>query len=162
MRSDRATARWREGEAVRLRLEGLDYESIAAALGYRTRSAAWKACDRGLRRTTAANVDQWRDQVLADTYILQERAWAAACAGHLDAIDRCLKALDQRARIVGLYDWASPSRRSARADRPRRDSSTWREPDEPLVPPSPEPPPETDEGWDVDRLVVFRQRDEYA
>lgn len=161
MRSDRATARWREGEAVRLRLEGLDYESIAAALGYRTRSAAWKACDRGLRRTTAGSVDRLRDQVLADTYILQEQAWAAACAGQLGAIDRCLRALDQRARIIGLYDRPSPSKRSARA-RPRRDNSTWRESDEPLGPPSPEPPPETDEGWDVDRLVVFRQRDEYT
>ena len=42
MKSDRALARWREGEAVRLRMEGLSYHNIAKALGYWTRSAAWK------------------------------------------------------------------------------------------------------------------------
>lgn len=138
MRSDRALARWREGEAVRLRLVGLDYHSIAQALGYRTRSAAWKACDRGLRRTTTANVEQMRDQVLVDLYLLQERAWAEACSGKLGAFDRALRALDQRARIAGLYlegkpDWEGVKQPVQRTSRPRP-RSTWREPKERLEP----------------------------
>ena len=138
MRSDRAIARWREGEAVRLRMEGLSYHDIAKALGYWTRSAAWKAVDRALRRTTAANVEQMRDQVLVDLYILQEKGWAEACAGKLGAFDRTLRALDQRARITGLYqegkpDWDGVKQPVQRESRPRP-KSTWREPADELKP----------------------------
>ena len=139
MRSDRALARWREGEAVRLRLEGFNYHSIAKALGYRTRSAAWKAVDRALRRTTTANVEQMREQVLVDLFLLQERAWAEACSGKLGAFDRSLRALDQRARIAGLYpgsgppDWDGVKQPTQRTSRPRP-RSTWREPKDRLEP----------------------------
>jgi len=139
MRSDRAMARWREGEAVRLRMEGLSYHDIAKALGYWTRSAAWKAVDRALRRTTAGNVEQIRDQVLVDTYIMQETAWAEACAGKLGAFDRSLRALDQRARIAGLYpeggppDWDGVKEPAQRKSQPRP-KSTWREPPDELRP----------------------------
>ena len=138
MKSDRALARWREGEAVRLRMEGLSYHNIAKALGYWTRSAAWKAVDRALRRTTTANVQQIRDQVLVDTYILQERAWAEACAGKLGAFDRSLRALDQRARIAGIYregtpDWEGVKQPVQRESQPRS-RSTWTEPVDELKP----------------------------
>lgn len=102
MRNDRALARWREAHAVRLRLEGLDYDAIARALGYRSRASAWKAVDRALRRRAAANVDAYRDQALADAYILQESAWKAACAGSSTAIYQALKALDIRMKALGI------------------------------------------------------------
>jgi len=102
MRNDRALARWRESEAVRLRLEGLNYQDIARALGYSSRASAWKAVDRALHRTTVANVEAYRTQVLVDAYILQESAWKAACAGKLGAFDRALRALDMRMRVLGM------------------------------------------------------------
>lgn len=141
MKSDRAVARWREGEAVRLRLEGFSYHDIARAVGYRSRASAWKAVDRALGRTTAANVDQLREQVLVDTYLLQERAWAEACAGKLGAFDRSLRALDQRAKIAGIYrergkpDWDDFKQPRQREPRPRpRPRQTWTEPEDCLKP----------------------------
>jgi len=163
MRSDRALARWREAEAVRLRLEGLDYHSIAKALGYRTRSAAWKAVDRALRRTTVANVEQMRDQVLVDLLLLQERAWAEACAGKLGAFDRSLRALDQRARIAGLYpgsgppDWDGVKQPIQRTSRPRP-RSTWREPADALKPHGFAGESESAGCDDPDRFLVLKHR----
>ena len=81
MRSDRALARWREAEAVRMRMEGLSYHEIAKALGYRTRSAAWKATNRALERNIADNVNAFRFRSLVDLDILQDAAWKAACEG---------------------------------------------------------------------------------
>ncbi|MDQ1246499.1 MAG: hypothetical protein QG597_867 [Actinomycetota bacterium] len=163
MRSDRALARWREGEAVRLRLEGLNYHEIARALGYRTRSAAWKAVDRALRRTTTANVEQMRDQAVVDLFLLQERAWAEACAGKLGAFDRALRALDQRARIVGLYqegkpDWDGVKQPVQRTSRPRP-RSTWREPKDQLEPYGLEDESGSGGRDDLDLFLVLKDRD---
>ena len=138
MKHDRALARWREAEAIRLRLEGLNYHAIARALGYRSRASAWKAVDRALRRTTAANVEAIREEVLLHTYVLEKTAWAAACAGKRGAIYETLRALDQRARIVGLYregkpDWDGVKQPVQRNTRPRP-RSTWVEPRDALKP----------------------------
>lgn len=165
MRHDRALARWREAEAIRLRLEGLSYHDIARALGYRTRSAAWKAVHRGLERNVAEQVDTYRFQALVDLEILQDAAWQAACDGDQRAIHQCLRAIDQRVRLAGLYTSPRAPRSSGKAatnGRPRRSRATWREPDEPLVPDEPPSSTAEDEAWDVTRLVVFKEIDFYA
>jgi hypothetical protein len=70
---------------------------------------------------------------------LQERAWAEACAGKLGAFDRSLRALDQRAKIVGIYrergkpDWDGVKQPAPRESRPRP-RRTWREPKDRLEP----------------------------
>lgn len=103
MQNDRALARWRESKAIELRLEGLNYEGIARALGYGSRASAWKAVDRALNRQTAANAEEYRSKVLVDAYILQESAWKAACEGKSGGIYQALRALDMRAKVLGLY-----------------------------------------------------------
>lgn len=102
MRNDRALARWREAKAIELRLEGLNYDDIARALGYGSRASAWRAVDRALHRQTVANVEKYRTQVLVDAYVLQESAWKAACAGKSGAIYQALRALDMRVKVLGL------------------------------------------------------------
>jgi len=102
--ADRARAKHRAAAATELRLAGVDYDSIAEQLGYANRSGAWKAVQRCLSARMVRNADELRDQGLLDLALLQERSWPAAMAGDPRAVDRCLRALDQRARLLGLYD----------------------------------------------------------
>lgn len=133
MATDRALARWREAEAVRLRMEGTSYHDIAKALGYRTRSAAWKATNRALERNVSEAVNTYRIGALVDLDILQDAAWKAACSGDHRAIYQCFRAIDQKARMLGLYTTESSSV-TTRADsksggrRPPRARSTWGKP----------------------------------
>jgi len=133
MKTKRSLAKWREAEAIRLRLEGFDYQDIARALGYRSRSGAWKAVNRSLSRQVAAGAEEYRAQMLMDIEIAYEHSWPKAMAGNNKAMDHVLRLSDQRIRLLGL---AQPSRnRSANVhERPARASSTWTEPTDQLHP----------------------------
>jgi hypothetical protein len=90
-------------------------------------------------RTTAANVEQIREEVILATHAMEKRASAASFAGKNGAIHATLRALDQRAKIVGIYrergkpDWDGVKQPVQRESRPRP-RSTWREPKERLEP----------------------------
>lgn len=93
----------REAEAVRLRLEGASYREIAERLGYRGPSGAYKAVERAigrlcpveraetLRRIEAARLDRlWR------------KLWRKLEEGDLSVVDRLLRIMERRARLLGL------------------------------------------------------------
>lgn len=104
--TDRALSQYRSAVATEMRLAGSDYDAIARELGFANRSGAWKAVQRALAARAAASADTYREQALIDLDVLQQRNWPSAMRGDGDAIDRCLRVADQRARLMGLYESA--------------------------------------------------------
>lgn len=101
--SRRIRAAIREAEALSLRLAGYSYGEIASELGYANGSGAHKAVMRALeklhpiekaeklRRIEAARLDRlWR------------RLWAKLEEGDLSVVDRLLRIMERRARLLGL------------------------------------------------------------
>lgn len=104
-----ALATWREIEAIRLRLQGIAYADIAAALGYATKSSAWKAVNRALKRQVDASARAYLEQLSVDLTVMQDASWAAACRGDTRALALCLRAIDMRATLLSV----EPRRTSA-------------------------------------------------
>ena len=101
--ADQGLARYRAAVAVELRMAGAEYEAIARELGFAGKSGAWKAVQRALRLRAMESSEAYRNIALADLDMLLEKNWRAAMSGNLEAIDRCLRATDQRSRLLGLY-----------------------------------------------------------
>ena len=114
-------ARLREAEAVRLRIEGASYREIADALGYQGPSGAYKAVERAierlcpveraetLRRIEAARLDRlWR------------RLWRKLEEGDLSVVDRLLRIMERRARLLGLDAPAKASIVTPNGEKPLR------------------------------------------
>jgi hypothetical protein len=97
-------SKWREARAVELKTSGATYQQIADELGYKSRAGAWHAVDRALARRTAQAVDDYRAITLHDLDLLESKMWRAATAGDLRAITQTLRVMDQRARLLRLFD----------------------------------------------------------
>lgn len=93
-------------EALTLRAAGMTYDQIACQVGYKTRSAAYKAVQRELARTvmTAAGELRKMQQFTLDQMV--QRLWPLVFdqpKPNLRAVDRLLKVLHQEALLNGLY-----------------------------------------------------------
>ncbi|MFD7922531.1 hypothetical protein ACFV3R_25305 [Streptomyces sp. NPDC059740] len=95
----------RRADAIRLRLAGMDYETIAERLGYASRGAASKDLCRAFdafRAEEEAAVETWREIEAQRLDRLQAAAWPAAAKGDLKAIETVLKVIAQRCKLLGL------------------------------------------------------------
>lgn len=100
----RAEARTREAKALDLRLLGYPHERIARELGYQHRSAAKKAIDRALAAIPREAAKQLRDIELERLDLAQRSLAEKIVRGHLGAIDRLIRIMDHRAKLLGLYE----------------------------------------------------------
>src|SRR3990172_8486749 len=89
--------------ALELRMAGNIYEDIAQAVGYKSRSAAKNAIKSALRaidREPAADVKALElerlDKILT-------ALWGLVGTGDVQAIDRVIRVMHQRAQYLGLY-----------------------------------------------------------
>lgn len=98
-----AAAREREAKAVHLRILGYSFDRIASELGYANRSAARKSVQRALDAIPREAATELRQLELERLDMMQSRLAPALVKGHLGAIDRALKIMDQRAKLAGLY-----------------------------------------------------------
>jgi hypothetical protein len=123
------TASERHAEAVRLRSEGHTYDEIARQLGYRDKATAYNAVQRTLTRAVREPADEVRQielvrldslwmhamKVLASPHVtvsngrvvmVEDRAGQAHPvpddAPVLQAIDRLLRIMERRAKLLGL------------------------------------------------------------
>lgn len=122
------TATQRHAEAVRLRSEGHTYEQIAAQLGYRDRASAYNAVQRTIASTVREPADELRQMELIRLDSLWLQAMQVLQAQHvtvsngrvvtiekdgepvpvpddapvLQAIDRLLKIMERRSKLLGL------------------------------------------------------------
>ena len=94
----------RRARALQLRKEGASFDDIAAELGM-SRSAAHKTVQRGLVELTAlakGEAEGLRALELARLDELQRSIWPEATGGNLPAMDRLLKIMERRTRLLGL------------------------------------------------------------
>jgi hypothetical protein len=89
----------REVQALTLRIAGANFDQIAEAMGYRTRSAAYKLVESALLKTLQGPADSLRQLELArlDKLLLSLWPQATTLGPHqLVTIDRVLRIMSQR------------------------------------------------------------------
>lgn len=97
-------AREREERALDLSALGYSYERIARELGYAHRRSAKAAVDRALARIPMEAAKRLREIELHTIDLAQRSIAKQILAGHLGAIDRLIKLMDHRAKLLGLYE----------------------------------------------------------
>ena len=95
----------REREAIVLRRAGLSYDEIAQRLGYRDRSGAKKAVERGLSRWMREADEELRALMLERLECVVAGLWPQIDCGipNLKALDAFLRVTDLEARLSGAY-----------------------------------------------------------
>lgn len=98
----------RRSQAVKLRIAGADWETIARSCGYASRGAACTDVTRAMETATAEatrNADVLRHMELARLDRLQQAFWAAAIGGGENAGEAArtvLGIIDRRCKLLGL------------------------------------------------------------
>lgn len=102
---ERAAIHARQQQALELRMAGTPYADIARALGYANPSSAKKAADVAMSRVT---IDAAKEVVSMDLARLDEFQMRCTHAlrnnGDLGQIDRILRIMDWRYRLLGVND----------------------------------------------------------
>ena len=91
----------RKKNAVELRLAGASYRDIGNALGCST-VTAMNDCKEALAEIPMQQADEMRTVELSRLDRLQRAVWGKAIKGDLQAVDRALKIIDRRAKLLGL------------------------------------------------------------
>ena len=100
----RKTAAEKRAEALELRAMGYSYQAVADEVGYASKGAAHKAVAQALRDIPREQAEQARELELGRLDELQMAAMNGALSGDLFAIDRVLKIVESRAKLLGLYN----------------------------------------------------------
>lgn len=92
----------RAAHALSLRKAGATYDQIAQQAGYSTANAALKGVQRALKATLQEPADELRTLELMRLDGILLVLWPMVQRGNLGAVDRALKVIAQRAKILGL------------------------------------------------------------
>ena len=95
-------AAYRQTQAVEMMLAGKDFDTIAAELGYATRSGAWRAVQRALSKQREALAGEYLMLEMQRLDALQVALWDQAMAGDVKAALGCLRIIEQRLALLGL------------------------------------------------------------
>ena len=94
----------RASKALEMRMSGATYASIGSALGITT-GAAHKAVARAMSsmsEETQANAETFRQLEVARLDQMLMGLWDKARAGDLATVDRVLRIMERRSRLLGL------------------------------------------------------------
>ncbi len=97
-------AKAREEKSLELRMAGYTYEKIGEELGI-TAQAAFAAVKRAITnqaKKRSEDVETYRQMQLHQLDKLQSSLWDKAINGDVNAVDRILKILDRRAKLLGI------------------------------------------------------------
>jgi len=89
-------------KALELRKAGVTFASIAETLGYRGPSGAYRAVMSALRKTLQEPADEVRKMEAERLDALLLALWAQAKSGNQGAVDRVLRVMERRAKLLGL------------------------------------------------------------
>ena len=89
-------------QALELRKAGVTYEVIAGQLGYANASGARKAVLSALKATLREPAAELRELELARLDAMLLPLWRPVQAGDEKAVDRALRIMERRARLLGL------------------------------------------------------------
>lgn len=92
----------RQRQALELRMAGYTYDVIAERIGYTDGSAAYKAVMAGILKTLQEPADHVRAIEVARLDKLMAGIYLQAKQGNLPSMDRVLKLMERRARLLGL------------------------------------------------------------
>lgn len=95
-------AREKARQALELRKAGLSYEAIAARVGWSAKSTAYHAIGKALDAITREPAKRVRSLELERLDALLLALWQKARGGDAGAIDRILKIMERRAKLLGL------------------------------------------------------------
>ena len=87
---------------VELAAQGMSYDEIAEAVGYSNRGGAHKAVSAALRAQQAEPVDELRQFECERLDALQRSCWDSAIAGDIPSVDRVLRVIQARVKLLGL------------------------------------------------------------
>lgn len=92
----------KQRQALELRKAGASYAMIAERLGYENKGSAYRAVMTALDRTLREPADELRELEVARLDALLLALWPQATRGDLGAIDRVLRLMERRAKLLGL------------------------------------------------------------
>ena len=92
----------RAAQALELRKAGLSLQVIADQMGYSDPSGAHKAIKRAMDRMVREPATELIEMELARLDSIFTEVYRAARQGSLGAIDRCLRIMERRARLLGI------------------------------------------------------------
>ena len=87
---------------VELAAQGMSYDAIAKTVGYAGRGSAHRAVTAALRAQQVEAVDELRQLELERLDALQRSCWDASLEGDIASVDRVLKVIAARVRLLGL------------------------------------------------------------
>lgn len=89
-------------QALELRKAGVRYSDIAEKLGYKSASGAFAAVRSALIKTLREPADELRTLELERLDALWLTYYPMAKRGDRQAMDRCIKIMERRAKLLGL------------------------------------------------------------
>ncbi len=92
----------RQLKALELRKAGVPYQTIADQLGYSDRGSAYNSVQTALKKTLAEPADEVRRLELERLDALLMGMYPQARKGNQGAVDRCLRIMERRAKLLGL------------------------------------------------------------
>jgi transposase-like protein len=92
----------RQRKALEARKAGATYDQIARQLDYASTASAYKAVKVALRKTLQEPADELRTLELTRLDALLIPVWSQAMKGSLPAIDRAIRIMERRAKLLGL------------------------------------------------------------
>ena len=92
----------KQQQALELRKAGVSYVAIADTLGYSGPSGAFNAIQSALKRTLQEPADDLRTIEVARLDAMLLAIWPGVKQGNYGAIDRAIRIMERRARLLGL------------------------------------------------------------
>lgn len=89
--------------ALELRVQGLTWQQIADQTGYSNRGNAYQAAMKHLKDIPREAAEEAREMELQRLDSLQNAVWRDAMTGDVKAVERALKVVQERSKLLGLY-----------------------------------------------------------
>lgn len=102
MQEDKIKGHENQLRALELRKAGLTYQKIADALGYANPMGAWKAVNSALKKTLQEPSDDLRKMEVERLDAMLFALYPSAMKGMQGAVDRILRIMERRAKLLGL------------------------------------------------------------
>ena len=99
---DTFTAEIRTQQAIEMRSMGVDYDFIAKELGYADRSGAWRAVQRGMKRSTEQTVESMRWSIIRELTRIADSLDSSLVATDVKATSRLLQLVNNKVRLANL------------------------------------------------------------
>lgn len=92
----------KERKALELRRAGVDYATIARQLGYSNRGTVHRMVQKAMARVNKEPAEALRNLEQERLDRLQAAVWQDALKGSYGAVDRVIRIMERRAKLLGL------------------------------------------------------------